>query len=382
MKTKKLYYLDPMQQEFTAKVLSCRQTEAGYAVVLDATAFYPEGGGQPWDLGTLNEIRVLAVREQEEWVEHLCDQPLSPGQTVTGRLDWQRRLDHMQQHTGEHILSGIICKKYGAHNVGFHMGAETTTIDFDKPIPPEDIPELERLANNAVFENTPVSCGFPEPEALEAIPYRSKRRLDWPVRIVTVGDYDCCACCGTHLPFAGQVGQIKILSGVKFHQGVRLEILCGGRALSWFQRVWEQNRQVCQAFSAKPLETGDAARRMNEALSAEKLRAGQLQRQLLDYVAAPYRDCGDSVCFYEGLEPAMVRLLAEKVAALCGGRAAVFSLPNFCLAGPGEAVAALGKALTAAFRGRGGGRDGFFQGSLDTTREAVEAFFKSTMHNG
>ena len=374
MHTEKIFYKDPMQREFTAKVLYCESAEGGYEIVLDATLFYPEGGGQPWDQGTLGQAKVLEVREQAEEIIHLCDKPLTVGDTVTGKLDWQRRLDFMQQHTGEHILSGIICQKYGAHNVGFHMGADTTTIDFDKMIPAEDIPALEELANRAIFENIPVDCRYPAEAELENIPYRSKKKLSYPVRIVTVGQYDCCACCGTHTPYTGQVGQIKILSLVKFHQGVRMEIVCGGRALSWFQRVWEQNKLVGQEFSAKPLETGAAAKRMNEALAAEKFRAAALQRQLLDYVAEGYRGRGDSLCFRDGLEPAQVRLLAEKIAAVCGGTAMVFSLPNFCLANLEAEVADLGKKLTAAFSGRGGGRSGFFQGSLQATQAEIEAF--------
>jgi len=376
MQTERIFYKDPMQREFTANVLSCQSAENGYEVLLDATAFYPEGGGQPCDRGALGQARVLDVKERGEEIVHLCDQPLGVGETVTGKLDWDRRLDHMQQHTGEHILSGIICQRYGAHNVGFHMGGETTTIDFDKMIPSEDIPTLEEIANRAIFENHPVDCRYPEETELETIPYRSKKKLAYPVRIVTVGQYDCCACCGTHMPYTGQVGQIKILSLVKFHQGVRMEIVCGGRALSWFQRVWEQNKLVGQAFSAKPLETGAAAKRMNEALAAEKFRTTSLQRQLLDYVAETYRGQGDSLCFRDGLEPAQVRLLAEKIAAVCGGTAMVFSLPNFCLANLSGDVSALGKKLTAACAGRGGGRDGFFQGSLQATQAEIEAFLE------
>ena len=380
METEKLYYQDPLLTEFSAKVLSCTQTAKGYQVILDATAFYPEGGGQPCDFGRLGDAKVLDVREQEGELLHTCDKPLEAGSRVTGKICWERRLDLMQQHTGEHILSGIICKRYGAHNVGFHMGSDVTTIDFDKPIPQEDIPVLEAIANGAIFQNQPVRCEYPSEEELENIPYRSKRRLPYPVRIVTAGEYDCCACCGTHLPFTGQVGPIKILSMVKFHQGVRMEIVCGGRALSWFQKTWEQNKLVCQEFSAKPLETGAAAKRMNEALAAEKFRGVAIQRQLFDYIAADYAQKGDSLCFRDGLEPAQVRLLAEKIAATCGGTAMVFSLPNFCLANlQGGDVSKLGKALTGTLSGRGGGRDGFFQGSLNATQEAVETVI-CTMH--
>lgn len=378
MQTRKLYYENCETREFSATVLGCEETKGGYAVTLDATAFYPEGGGQPCDLGVLGGAKVLSVQEQGETVVHLCDQPLEAGSAVEGSIDWDRRFDLMQQHTGEHILSGVIHAKYGAHNVGFHMGADAITIDFDVMIPAEDLEELEDRANRAIFENLPVNCDYPAEEALKSIPYRSKKALDHPVRIVTVPGYDCCACCGTHTKTTGQVGIIKILSCVKFHQGVRMEILCGGRALGLFQKVWEQNRQVSAAFSAKVLETGAAAQRINDALAAEKYRANGLQKKLLELTAASYAGKGDAVHFAEGLEPAQVRELADRIAAVCGGRAAVFCGSSFCLVSHGGDVKELGQRLTAAFSGRGGGRDGVFQGSLSATQEEIQAFLLSS----
>lgn len=373
MNTEKLYYKDACLAEFTANVISCAQTEKGYEVILDATAFYPEGGGQPCDRGTLGAANILDVQERGEEIVHLCDRYLSG--TVTGVIDRDRRFDLMQQHTGEHILSGVICKKYGANNVGFHIGGETVTIDFDMVIPAEDLEELEEKANTAIWENAPVVCEYPTKEELENLPYRSKKALDGAVRIVSVPGYDCCACCGTHLKAAGQVGLIKILSIVKFHQGVRMEILCGKRALTFLGKVYEQNRKVGAAFSAKPLETGAAAQRMNEALAQEKFRATGLQMKLLDMVAESYVNYGDVIHFAEDLEPAQVRELADKIAAKCGGTAAVFCGGSFCLVNHNTDVKALGQKLTAAFNGRGGGKNGIFQGSLSATREEIEGFF-------
>ena len=212
MEVKKLYYADCHLKEFTATVTGCQQTEKGWLVTLDATAFYPEGGGQPCDLGTLGDVNVLDVRESGPQILHLCDRPLEVGSTVAGKIDWERRFDLMQQHSGEHIVSGIIHKLFGSHNVGFHMGADTVTIDFDTPIPAEMLPEIELQANRAVYENLPISCTYPTEEALPAIPYRSKRQLPWPVRIVEVPGYDICACCGVHVAATGEIGIIKLLS--------------------------------------------------------------------------------------------------------------------------------------------------------------------------
>ena len=373
MFTTKLYYKDSFLTEFTANVVSCEETAKGWAVILDQTAFYPEGGGQPCDLGVLGEANVTDVQEVGEQIVHYCDRPLTG--TVAGKIDAARRLDLMQQHTGEHILSGVICEKYNANNVGFHIGADTVTIDFDVMIPTEDLPELETAANAAIWQNTPVICGYPTAEELRNIPYRSKKALDGAVRIVTVPGFDCCACCGTHLQTASQVGVIKILSGVKFHQGVRLEILCGKRAFAHYQKVWEQNKLVSAAFSAKPLETGAAAQRMNEALSAEKFRATGLQKKVIALTAESYVNRGDVVHFAEDLEPAQVRELADGIAAVCGGTAAVFCGNSFCLVRKSGDVKELGQKLTAAFGGRGGGKAGIFQGSLSATKKQIIMFF-------
>ena len=382
MKTRKLYYEDCMLKTFTATVTGCEQTGEGWNITLDATAFYPEGGGQACDLGTLDDAAVLAVGEQDGQVVHLCDRPLEVGKTVTGNIHWERRFDLMQQHTGEHILSGLIHAKYGYHNVGFHMGKETVEVDFDGPISSEDLALLEQLANRAVWENLPVLCRYPSPEELPHVGYRSKRALPWPVRIVDVPGYDKCACCGVHVAYTGQVGIIKILSCVKFHQGIRLEMVCGKRALDYLSRVYEQNRQVSQAFSAKVLETGAVARRINEQLAAEKFRSAGLEKQVFLSIAAGYAGKGDVIHFENGLTASSLRELADAIAHTCGGVAAVFSPQDdarysMCLIRKDGDVKALGTAAAKALNGRGGGKPGSFQGSVTATRQQIEEFFSA-----
>ena len=380
METRKLYYEDCMLAEFSATVVNCRQTEKGWLIALDKTAFYPEGGGQACDLGTLGEVRVLDVQEENEQVLHLCDGPLSEGAQVTGRIDWQRRFDLMQQHAGEHIVSGILHKLFGSHNTGFHVGADVVTVDFDTPVPADRLEEIEKLANEAVYRNLPIKCWYPSKEELAALPYRTKRELPWPVRIVEIPGYDRCACCGIHVAYTGQIGVIKLLSCVKFHQGVRMEMACGARALAILSQIYEQNRLVSQAFSAKIMETGAAAQRMNEALAAEKFRATGLEKQLFDFVAEGFRDKGDILHFAVGLAPAAVRELAERIAVRCGGTAAVFSGSDdagytVCMVNKGADIAPLGKQLNSELNGRGGGKPGFFQGSVKATRGEIEGFF-------
>ena len=380
MQTRKLYYEDCHMRAFRATVTGCTLTPKGYEVTLDATAFYPEGGGQPSDVGTLDTVRVLDVRERGEEVIHLCDGALEAGSTVEGQIDWVRRFDFMQQHTGEHILSGLIHQKYGYHNVGFHMGKQAMEVDFDGPIPPEELQQLEAEANRAIWQNLEVKHWYPEPEELKQVVYRSKKELPWPVRIVQVPGYDSCACCGVHVARTGEVGIIKILSGVKFHQGIRLEMLCGRRAYEFLCGVYDQNRLVSQAFSAKVLQTGEAAQRMNQQLSAEKFRSAALEKRLFSMIAREHENAGDVVRIEQDLNPGGVRELADAIAKVCGGVAAVLSGSDeagygVCLIGPAEAVKALGAAMTGALNGRGGGKPGSFQGTLRATRAQIEGFF-------
>ncbi len=381
MNEEKLYYQDCHVREFTAVVTGCVETEKGYEITLDQTAFYPEGGGQACDLGKLAEANVLYVTEQGEKIVHICDKPLKVGAQVEGIIDWDRRFDLMQQHTGEHIVSGIINRRFGWHNVGFHMGSEVITIDFDGPIPVDALPEIEAEANQRVWQNLPIRCWYPSEEELPSVPYRSKRQLPWPVRVVEIPGVDTCACCGVHVARTGEVGFIKLFSCVKFHQGVRIEMACGRRALAFLTSVYDQNRQVSQAFSAKLLETGEAAKKMNEALAAEKYRSVSLQKQIFDHIAQRYRAQGNVVHFEESLSPAGVRELAEKISGVCGGTAAVFSGDHerfdVCLACPGGDVKELGNRMAKALNGRGGGKPGFFQGSVCASKEAICGFFEN-----
>ncbi len=376
--TRKLYYEDGGLFRFTANVVTCEKGEKGYYVTLDATAFYPEGGGQPCDLGTLGGVKVLDVRERGEEVVHLCDGAVSGA--VEGIIDGVRRFDLMQQHTGEHIVSGIVSRRWGYHNVGFHMGADVITIDFDGEIPADALPEIEWEANQAVWADLALHCWVPSPEELPNVQYRSKRALPWPVRIVEVPGVDSCACCGVHTATTGQVGLVKLFSCVKFHQGVRIEMACGGRALKLLNAAYDQNRQVSQAFSAKIMETGAAARTMNERLAATEFRCTQLQRQIFDTIAEKFANVGDTVYFGDDLTPVQVRELADRIAAACGGTAVVFSPAGngftVCVVNKNGEVAALGNALKTNLNARGGGKPGYFQGSVPASKEQITGFFE------
>ena len=377
--TRKLYYEDPNLAEFSARVVACEKENDRWAVILDATAFYPEGGGQAADVGILGAAQVLDTRERGEEVVHFCDAPLEVGSQVCGKIDWAHRFDLMQQHTGEHVVSGILNRRFGYQNTGFHVGADVMEVDFDGPLTPQELAEVEEEANRAVWENVPVKCWFPSPEELPNVTYRSKRALPWPVRIVQVPGFDSCACCGIHVKTTGQVGLIKILSCVKFHQGVRLEMVCGQRAYRYVTGVFEQNKQISQLFSAKILETAAAARKVSDALTAEKMRSATLEKQVLGQIAESYVNCENVLHFEMNLSGTALRELAEQISLRCSGVAAVFTGEDgrysYCLASKNCDLRPLGKEMTAALSGRGGGKPEFQQGTVAATRAQIEVFF-------
>ena len=380
--TRKLYYEDSHLVRFESRVTGCEQTEKGWAVTLEATAFYPEGGGQACDLGALNGIAVTDVQERGEEVVHYCAAPLEVGAAVEGIIDYGRRFDLMQQHTGEHIVSGIIHRRFGYHNVGFHMGENFIEIDFDGRIPASELESIEREANEALWKNIPVKCWYPSEEELPNVFYRTKKALPWPVRVVEIPGYDSCACCGTHLKATGEVGIIKLFTETSLRGGSRIEMACGGRALKMLNLIYEQNTLVSQAFSAKIFETGAAAKRMNEVLAAEKFKVTALQRKLFRITAESYAGQEKVLHMEEGLEPAQVRELADAIGSFCTGTAAVFSGSDetgysYCLVSHNEDLRELVKTMNQALSGRGGGKPNFQQGNVHSSRKEIDGFFNS-----
>ena len=380
METEKLYYQDPYQTTFTARVLTCEPSKGGCLVTLDRTAFYPEGGGQPADHGVLGGVTVTDVHEKDGVIFHTCDKVVEPGSTVEGSIDWTRRFDHMQQHSGEHILSGLLCSLYDCSNVGFHLGADTVTIDYDRELTWEQVLEAERQANESIWRDTPAEITFPAPDALAQLDYRSKKELTGQVRIVSFPDADCCACCGTHVRRAGEVGLIKVLSCQKFREGVRLEILCGQRAYRYLSRIYEQDHAVARLLSVKPQDAFAAVERQNAELTAAKLRMTELEDRLFALRAQSLAGRGDVLLLEPPMRPDGARKLADTAARAAGGLAAVFAGERdsyvYALVHAGGAdISPLVKRLNSALSGRGGGRNGFAQGSVQADRSAILDFF-------
>ena len=378
--TEKLYYKDSFLTEFTGTVLSCREEKGSWEVVLDRTAFYPEGGGQPADQGLLGGAAVKDVRERDGEIVHICAGPLPVGESVSGQVDFARRFDFMQQHSGEHIVSGILCGLFQCGNVGFHIGHELVTIDFNAQLTPEDAAEVERRANQYIWEDHAISVSLPSPAELEKLDYRSKKALTGQVRIVSWPGADCCACCGTHVRSSGQVGLVKLISCQRFREGVRIEMAAGGRALRWANAVAGQNGRISQLLSAKPEATAGAVERLQKELYVLRGRVADLEEADFARKADQHRDAGDVLLLEGPMGPESVRKLCGAVQAAAGGRCAVFAGAEeswqYAISQPGGDLRELTKQLNARLQGRGGGKPAFVQGSVQAGAEEIRAFFQ------
>ena len=380
--TVRLYYEDVMTRDFTARVLECRTEKKGFSVVLDQSAFYPEGGGQPCDIGMIGSAKVTDVREKDGELRHFTDLQLEEGSVVSCAIDWERRFDLMQQHSGEHLVSGLVHERYGYENVGFHMGSDVITIDFSGILTWEQLLSVEEEANRRVWENKETEITFPSPEELSKIPYRSKKELTGQVRIVTFPGTDICACCGTHVMRTGEIGMIKILSVVRFHEGVRVEMISGSRVLKYLRMLQEQNHEVSMLLSAKPEATGQAVKRMLEENSRLKYACAGLESESFDAEAGKWTGKGSALIFRGEMEADSVRRLADRVMHACGGRAAVFSANpdgsfKYAIGEENGDLRQFTKEMNAALSGRGGGKPFFVQGSVKAKEKEIRAFFEN-----
>ena len=421
--TEKLFYGDSHLAGFEASVLSCTPLDGGkdgetlYETELDRTAFFPEGGGQYADRGTLTcserRIRVLDVQERDGRIVHLTDGPAEPGSRVTGRIDWEERFMKMQQHTGEHIVSGLVHARFGCSNVGFHLGTEDCTMDFNGGITEEELREIEREANRAVWKNLPVVTLWPSEEELAGMEYRSKIEIEGQVRIIEIPGYDRCACCAPHVDRTGEIGLIKLTNVQRYKGGVRVTMLCGVRALADYETKQEQAKAVSAMLCAKENETAEAVRHLKEECAALKYGLAEKEKQLVRYLAEGVPDGEGAVCLFpEELEGESMRLLMNRV--LDGGHClcAVFhengaadpagrkkkpsaekqagaeknagaeenagkteehcgKTYRYVIGSRTLDVRELGKALNGRFCGRGGGRPEMVQGTVCGDREEI-----------
>lgn len=385
--TEKLFYTDSHIKEFTAEVQECIQDGEMYKIVLDRTAFFPEGGGQYADTGTLDGVTVLDVKEKDGKIFHITKTPLLKGSSVLGEIDWEERFVKMQQHTGEHIVSGLVHTKFGYNNVGFHLGSEDCTMDFDGAITREELCEIEKEANRAVVQNLNIEVSYPSKEALESLAYRSKIEIEGQVRIVTVPGYDVCACCAPHVKKTGEIGQIKLTNVQRYKGGVRVRMLCGFRALADYGRKESYAREISAALCAKENTIVEAVERLKEEYALEKLKCAGLERKLLANRAKEIPEEEKVVClFEEDLNQDALRFLMNLILKQDRICCAVFTGNDrdgyrYVMGSRCSDIRKLAKEMHEEFDGKGGGRPEMVQGTVLGTASELRQWIQEKARN-
>ncbi len=380
-RTQRLFDEDSKAYRFSAVVLSCEEQNGKHTVVLDGTLFFPEEGGQTSDTGTLGGANVTYVYEKQGIIYHECDKPLAVGDEVEGEISYGARFRKMQNHTGEHIISGIVNKLYGYDNVGFHLTSEYMTIDFNGELTREQLGEIELLANGIVVRCLPVKAYYPEKSELEGLCYRSKLDLTENVRIVQIGDVDMCACCAPHVENTGEVGIIKILDFMRYKGGVRLNALCGLDALEDYSARYNQIYAISTKISAKQDEVAEGVDRLLAEIETQKAKISELKRELQEYKLAELSETDGNICVFEDdVDMTASRHFANEAVKKCGGMCAVFCGNDndgykYIIMSRNIDLKPLAKEINNALDGRGGGSSEMITGSCKAKREDIEKYF-------
>lgn len=394
MLTEKLYDRDSFIKEFEAEVLSCSQAEDGYELVLTRTAFFPEGGGQTSDTGVLQEveqeeghqnvpIQVVDVQEKEGIIFHKTNLPLKPGTKVKGILNWEERFLKMQHHSGEHIVSGLVHHFFGYNNVGFHLGSQVVTLDFDGELTKDQLRMIERKANEAVAQNLEIQVTYPSREQLPSLTYRSKIDIEGQVRLVTIPGYDVCACCAPHMHRTGQIGMIKLVNMHHYKSGVRVYMLCGFAALADYCEKEDSVRAIALSLSAHESQVVQGVKRLQEEIYNQKGEIQKLQEELLNCKIEAVPAGSERALFFDAnLEGTLAREMANKLLEKEVRLAAVFAGTDetgyrYVIGSRTLDVREISKKLNQILSGRGGGKPEMVQGSVRCSRKEAENFFAS-----
>jgi len=380
MKTKKLYDDNAYIKEFCANVLSCEKSGENYAVILQQTAFFPEAGGQPSDKGTIDGEAVLDVQIENDEILHFVKNPIDTGKEVKGVLDFSRRFSFMQNHTGEHILSGCCNKLYGFDNVGFHLNEELITLDFDGVLSGEQISELEYFANKKVFENNKVNCYYPRESELKNINYRSKKELLGDIRIVEIENTDICACCAPHVAYTGEVGIIKVLSSEKMRGGTRLFVKCGELAFLDYKNKTDNILKIQNLLSCKAENVAESVYSLNEKAEAQKYENTRLKEKLISFMAYEVEDFTKPV-FVEDFDSKLLINFADLLHKKSGKTVSVFTNKDkasflFAICGEDTQTKEFYDNIKTKLQFRGGGRNGLITGTVLATKEEIKKIWE------
>lgn len=377
--TEKLYELNSYIQTFTATVLECCSREDGFAVRLDRTAFFPEGGGQAADPGVLGGVAVVDVQVVDGEIWHYTATPLTVGDTVEGTLDWDARFTRMQHHTAEHIVCSIAHRWHGLSNVGFHLGSEDVTLDLSGELTREQINAIEDEANRVVWSNVAVTATIPTAEELATRTYRSKKEIDGPVRLVTIEGVDCCACCAPHVARTGEVGMIKLLDFIRYKGGVRIHLVCGRAAVEDYRLRYAQSAEISAKLSVKQYALTAAVDRLMAEKDAQKQALRETNRRLADLMVAAVVPT-DAPVFFIGSDwdTETMRRMVNGLTARCEGLCAVYSGVDGAytyVMGGTDTLKEAAAEMHAALNGRGGGDGRQMQGRVQATAQDITAYW-------
>ncbi len=376
--TRKLYDESSFIREFCARVISCEKQNENWAIVLDSTAFFPEGGGQPSDQGSLNGTRVFDVQTRDGVIYHYTEKPLTVGEAVTGKIDWERRFDFMQQHSAEHIVSGVAHSCFGVENVGFHLSEDIVTLDFDKPLTEAQLLQVENMANQKVFANVAFNCYYPK--SLEGLDYRSKKELEGDVRIVEIEDTDRCACCAPHVKTSGEVGIIKLLDTESLRGGIRIELKAGSRALEDYQTKYRNIKKISSLLAVSGIDAAAGVERLLQNMAEQKGEIAALKQERIKALSESFNPEKEITALFEdNLSVKDLQSLADALHKKCGGIRAVLSKTpagfDFSICGDEAALQELFADFKATFEVKGGGRNGMVQGNTTAKKEELITFF-------
>ena len=385
--TEKSYYLDAHLGEFECKVTDLYTDERYIYIEADRTAFFPEGGGQTSDRGFLGEAYVENVQIVDGKILHFVEnneenvKKLQNSTILKGKIDMKKRFSDMQQHSGEHIFSGIVHKLYGYNNVGFHLGSEIVTLDFDGVLNEADICKVESLVNEAIWKNLEIRVLYPTDDELKAITYRSKIEIEGQVRIVEIDGVDTCACCAPHVKRTGEIGIVEVVNFEKYKGGTRVSILCGERALKDIRHKLNENRKISVLTKTKPSETAEAVERLMKEKDRLEFDLVGANREILFSKAEGIKADKKIIIFDSKLQGKLLTEFTEAIKNKAEEFAACFCGENgsyrYCIASKTVDLPPLARALNTAFNGKGGGRGEMLQGSLTGTEEDIRGFLDS-----
>ena len=378
MKTEKLYDIDSHLKSFSATVLSCDYENEKYSVILDKTAFFPEGGGQSSDKGEIDGIEVFDVQIKDGVIYHFTLSAVEPGKTVKCSIDFERRFSFMQNHSAEHICSGIIHSKYGYDNVGFHLGEDFVTLDFNGMFCREQLDEIELEANKKIWQNVKFKAYYPDDATLSKLEYRSKKELEGDIRIVEIEDTDICACCAPHVNSACEIGIIKLLDTEKMRNGTRITMKAGGFALSDYRNKYLNSSKISNYLSCKHEETAHFTNELLKKTDKQKYDISKLKKKIIDLIISSSNG-NKSLFLEEELDIKELQLLADGLHKAYGGLKAAFSgkdgLYNFAICAKEQDLNEFFGKFKNELNVRGGGRNGMVQGTVFENMEKIKLYF-------